>query len=212
MAKDTLQGMRFVASAPGVDKLPVLKDSHGDFVPEVAVIGRSNVGKSSLLNLLFQSQIVKTSSTPGKTRSINLFSLEDKIAFADLPGYGYAAVSDSIRKEWGPMVQGYLQKRPGLMLVLYLFDIRRDPTDEDRELMSWLVRQNKAIVLILTKADKVSKGQIAGRARKIASAFEVENLYTLHSSSLKKEGREEILRTIYDAIEDERQDKEDSND
>lgn len=198
--------MRFIASSPSVDKLPILKTDRGDPVPEVAVIGRSNVGKSSLLNMLFESKdLVKTSSTPGKTQAINLFALKDQIAFADLPGYGYAAVSDSIRRQWGPMIQNYLKKRPGLLLILFLFDIRRDPNDEDRQLMSWLIQQNKAVILIVTKTDKISRGHVQGRCKQIADAFEVDNLYTLSSSAEKKDGREQIIRTVFDAIKDERE-------
>lgn len=209
MAKFVLRGVEFVASAPSVEKLPKVRNESGEILPEVAVLGRSNVGKSSLLNLLFNTKgLVKTSSTPGKTRAINIFAMKDTLAFADLPGYGYAAVSNEIQKEWAPMIKGYFEKRNSLVVTLYLFDIRRDPNEEDRRLMRWLANQDKAVILVVTKTDKVSKGQVNGRCKKILAAFGVENLHFVTCSALKKEGREDLLRMLADALQSESQSNE----
>ncbi len=204
MVKYSLKEVKYIASAPTVQKLPQLKDSRGKLVPEIAVIGRSNVGKSSLLNMLFQSKgLVKTSSTPGKTRGLNLFALQDVMAFVDLPGYGYAAVSDAVRQEWGPMIQGYLEKREALALIFYLFDIRRDVNDEDRQLMQWFTAQNKAVILIVTKSDKISKGKIAGRCKQIVEGFQVQNLHVVPCSATTHAGRDDVLRILFDAVKNE---------
>lgn len=207
MGKNALQGVRFIASAPRVDKLPIMKNDRGLPLPEIAILGRSNVGKSSLLNMLFYSKsLVKVSSTPGKTQALNLFALDGKIAFVDLPGYGYAAVSDKVRRQWRPMIEGYFKTRESLTLVLFLFDIRREPTEEDRQLMSWLIAKNLAVILVITKSDKVSKGNIAGRCRQIVQGFHVENLQVACCSSAKNEGREDLLWMLFDALENEEND------
>ncbi|MFA6916380.1 MAG: ribosome biogenesis GTP-binding protein YihA/YsxC [Parachlamydiales bacterium] len=209
MAKFNLQGVQFVASAPSVEKLPTVRDESGNVLPEVAVIGRSNVGKSSLLNMVFNTKsLVKTSSTPGKTRAINIFALKDTVAFADLPGYGYAAVSNEIQKEWAPMIKGYFERRKGLTVTLFLFDIRRDPNEEDRRLMQWLANQDKAVILVITKTDKVSKGQVQGRCKRILAGLGVENLHFIACSALKKEGRDNLLRMLSDALQNESQSNE----
>lgn len=206
MAKLNLQGVEFIASGPSVDKLPTVRDESGNILPEIAVLGRSNVGKSSLLNMIFNSKgLVKTSSTPGKTRAINIFAQKDTLAFADLPGYGYAAVSNEIQKDWAPMIKGYFEKRQSLTVTLFLFDIRRDPNEEDRRLMQWLAEQEKAVILVITKTDKVSKGQVQGRCKRIIAGFGVENLHFTACSALKKEGRDILLRMLSDALESESQ-------
>src|SRR5438067_9089455 len=116
----------FIKTAVHPKDYPVIRDESGNILPEVAVVGRSNVGKSTLLNHLFHTKnLVKTSATPGKTQALNFFVLNDKIAFADLPGYGYAEVPAAIKKQWGPIMKAYLEKRDTLKLILFLLDIRR---------------------------------------------------------------------------------------
>src|SRR5262245_55930539 len=138
MKKYLFRNAKFIKTAVKAKDYPVLRDLSGNILPEIAVAGRSNVGKSSLLNHLFHSpNLVKTSSTPGKTQALNFFTVNDELTFVDLPGYGYAKVPQSIRKEWGPMVQEYLQKREMLKLILFLFDIRRLPNEEDIEFLEW---------------------------------------------------------------------------
>ena len=173
-------------------------------MPEIAVAGRSNVGKSSLLNHLFQQKgMVKTSSTPGKTQAINFFTLNDQVAFVDLPGYGFAKVPDNIRKQWGPMIQTYLQKRETLKLILFLFDVRRIPTGEDKEFLEWIALNNKSAILVLTKVDKLTKNELNANTKKILEKFNTENLHYVHYSVPKNVGRKELMWIISDAINDE---------
>ena len=145
MKKTDFKNAKFVKTGMTPKDFPVMRDLSGDPLPEVAVAGRSNVGKSSLLNNLFQHKgLVKTSSTPGKTQAINFFSLNDMLAFVDLPGYGYAEVPEKIRKQWGPMVQGIWNAGQRLKLILFLFDIRRMPNEDDEQFLEWVARNQKA--------------------------------------------------------------------
>ena len=147
---------KFVKTAILPKDYPVIRNIRGKILPEIAVAGRSNVGKSSLLNHLFHSRhLVKTSSTPGKTQALNFFIFEDEIAFADLPGYGYAQVPHGVKKQWGPMVQAYLEKRETLKLILFLMDIRRIPNEDDLQFLDWVVHCQKSMIMVLTKVDKV---------------------------------------------------------
>jgi len=129
--------------------------------PEVAFAGRSNVGKSSLINTLVRRRhLVKTSSTPGRTQLINFFLVNNAFSMVDLPGYGYAKVPESIKKQWGPMVETYLSRRPCLKAVVLLMDIRRTPRAEEAQFMEWLQHYRIPLILVLTKADKLSKTKI----------------------------------------------------
>lgn len=195
---------RFVTTAIAPKGYPVLRDLSGNLLPEIAVAGRSNVGKSSLLNHLFHSKgLVKTSSTPGKTQHLNFFIVDDKIGFVDLPGYGFAKVPDNIRKQWGPMVQGYLKNRPTLKLILFLFDIRRLPNDEDKQFLEWAAHTEKAVILVLTKVDKVKANDKKVQTEKILEAFDTENLHYVHCSVTKNMGGKELTQMIFDALQDE---------
>lgn len=201
MKKFVFKDAKFITTAVSLNKCPVLKDDRGELLPEIAVAGRSNVGKSSLLNDLFNAKgLVKTSATPGKTQHLNFFTLHGQLVFVDLPGYGYAEVPPSVRKKWGPMIQEYLENREPLDLILFLFDIRRLPNDEDKEFMEWIAKAGKATILILTKADKVSKNELAANTKKILAAFDCENLHYLHYSVPKKIGRNDLIKMINDAF------------
>lgn len=137
-------------------------------LPEVAVAGRSNVGKSSLINtLLGCPHLAKTSRTPGRTQAIVFFSIDDRWLLVDLPGYGYAKVPEIVRRRWKPLVESYLTDRENLRLVLLLVDIRRDIGQEERELIAWLRQKGIPYVLVLTKADKVSRGEALRKCREI---------------------------------------------
>ena len=204
MADFAFKNPSFIKTAVYPKDFPKLKNDKGLALPEIAVAGRSNVGKSSLLNNLFQRRkLVKTSSTPGKTQALNFFTLNDQLAFVDLPGYGFAKVPISVRKRWGPMVQGYFENRETLRLVLLLFDIRRIPNDEDRQLIEWASHNELGLILILTKTDKVKRNEKAANTQKILKAFDVENLHYVHYSSTKNQGRNELIAMIRDALEDE---------
>nr|MBA3816937.1 YihA family ribosome biogenesis GTP-binding protein [Parachlamydiaceae bacterium] len=185
-------------------KYPVMRLPSGADMLEVAVAGRSNVGKSSLLNHLFQQKsLVKTSSVPGKTQLINFFNLNEELSFVDLPGYGYAKVPVNLRKQWGPMVKEYLENRPQLKVILFLFDISRVPTDEDRAFLDWAIHYNKAVILVLTKVDKVTLNERNHNMRKILEAFNCMNLHHTLYSTTKNVGRKELIAMICDALSDE---------
>lgn len=196
--------VEFLASAVK-PPFPLLKDDQGRQLPEVAVAGRSNVGKSTLLNDLFgpKKNLVKTSSTPGKTQLLNFFSVKKVLCFVDLPGYGYAKVPLEVREQWGPMIQGYLSEREQLKLLLFLFDIRRMPQEEDIELMEWIAKAGKGVILVLTKIDKLKTNEIKSQTQKILSGFGVENLQYLHYSAPKNVGREGLIRMLNEALGEE---------
>lgn len=139
-------------------------------MPEVAFAGRSNVGKSSLINkLLNRKKLVKTSGTPGRTRTLNFFEINGCFMFVDLPGYGYAKVAAKEQKKWGPMIESYIKQRMNLKAVVVILDIRRDaPGPKDFDLINWLKFYNIPMILVLTKSDKLSKTSIIKQKEKTA--------------------------------------------
>lgn len=195
---------KFIKSATHPSEFPLLKDDRGELLPEIAIAGRSNVGKSSMLNHLFAvKDLVKTSSTPGKTQLLNFFYVPNQLCCVDLPGYGFAKVPVEIRKKWGPMVQKYLQNRETLELILFLIDIRRIPSEEDLQLMDWILEAGKAVILVITKIDKVNENEKAAQTVKILEAFDLPDLHYVHYSVPKNKGREELGRMIKEAFEEE---------
>lgn len=197
---------KFIKTAILPKDYPLIRDERGRILSEVAVAGRSNVGKSSLLNDLFHSKfLVKTSSTPGKTQALNFFNFEDRIAFADLPGYGYAQVPQNIKKQWGPMVQAYLEKRETLKVILFLMDIRRIPNDDDLQFLDWVVNSEKAMILVLTKVDKVKINERKANTLLILEALRASNIHYVYYSATKNKGRKELLAMINDALVEESQ-------
>lgn len=195
--KREFKNAKFIKSAVNPPGYPNPKNDRGELLPEIAVVGRSNVGKSSLLNDLFQSKgLVKTSATPGKTQLINFFTLNDQLTFVDLPGYGYAKVPLETRKKWGPMIQYYLEKRQNLQIVLFLFDIRRLPNEEDIALLSWIQASRKPVLLILTKVDKVTHNQKKLAEKKIKERFGEGTPSSIYYSTLKREGRRDLIGWI----------------
>lgn len=191
----------FIKTAVKASDYPALYKQNGDKMKEIAVAGRSNVGKSSLLNHLFQRKsLVKTSSVPGKTQALNFFTVDNSLAIVDLPGYGYAKVPLEIRKVWGPMIQNYLEKRETLSLVLFLFDIRRMPNEDDFRMLDWLIHAEKDVILVFTKTDKVSKNEKTKNIQNILKALQVSNLCHTCYSVTKNMGRNELLYLINDAL------------
>jgi GTP-binding protein len=171
-------------------------------LPEVAFAGRSNVGKSSLINVLVNRKaLVRTSSTPGRTQLINFFSINGAFHLVDLPGYGFAQVPLAVKKEWGPMVRTYLESRASLKAVVILFDIRRVPREEDLQLLDWLEEFEIPTIPVITKADKIGRGQ---RDRQIKPILEATGLprdaFTLFSATTR-EGRDEIWQRLEAALE-----------
>jgi len=137
--------------------------------PEVAFAGRSNVGKSSLINtLLGRKNLVKTSSKPGRTQTLNFFLINESFYITDLPGYGYAKVPEAVRKKWGPMVETYLKSRTGLGAVVVILDIRRLPNQADHDLLEWLAHYEIPEIVVLTKADKLNRNKQARQRALIA--------------------------------------------
>lgn len=166
--------------------------------PEIAFAGRSNVGKSSLINTLVnRKKLAKTSSTPGRTQSINFFSLGSSIYLVDLPGYGFARVPINIKKSWQSMVEKYLCKRDNLMAVVVIIDIRRDASQGDIDLLRWLNQYKIYFIIVLTKADKVSRQQAAVRSKLIKEQFSSVSVDTpLIFSAKTRQGRKEIWERI----------------
>jgi GTP-binding protein len=143
-------------------------------LPEIAFVGRSNVGKSSLINTLVgHKKLAKTSNTPGRTQLINFFTINEKVSFVDLPGYGFAKVSQSVKKDWGDMIESYLRERQCLALVILILDIRRDPSEDDLSLRDWLEHYRIPYLYVLTKTDKLSNNQTIARQRAIERTLRV---------------------------------------
>jgi len=165
--------------------------------PEIAFAGRSNVGKSSLINTLIQRKdMVKTSSKPGCTQLINFFMVNENLSFVDLPGYGYAKVSKKIRSQWQPMVNLYLSQRKNLLGLILLIDIRRDPEKEEFDMMEWLEAHEIPYLVVLTKSDKLSKTEQQKRLLSICSQMNREKNNVILFSTRTKMGRDTILGEI----------------
>ncbi|MEJ2724582.1 MAG: ribosome biogenesis GTP-binding protein YihA/YsxC [Deltaproteobacteria bacterium] len=171
--------------------------------PEVAFAGRSNVGKSSLINVLVKrTKIARTSSTPGRTQAINFFSVADRFYMVDLPGYGFARVPLRIKSAWGDMVETYLRSRPNLKTVVVILDIRRDVGRDDESLLQWLNHFGIRALVVLTKADKLSRSRAASRARLLRAQLDSLSAEEPTVFSAKtKEGRKEIWEKILQAIQ-----------
>lgn len=167
-------------------------------LPEIAFSGRSNVGKSSLINtLLNRKRLVKTSSTPGRTRLINFFVINNIISFVDLPGYGYAKVPVSVKKSWGPMIETYLLTRETLKGVVLIMDIRRIPGIEELKFIDWLSRFGIPPILILTKTDKLSKTKQTKQRLAIAETLNVDKDNLILFSMKTGRGK----NYVWDAVE-----------
>ena len=186
-----IKSAEFVTSATKPSQYP-LED-----LPEIAFAGRSNVGKSSLINILVnRKHLVKTSSTPGRTQTINFFDINKNLTFVDLPGYGYARVPEAIQKKWGPMIETYLSGRRTLKAVVMIMDIRRTPREEEQNLIEWLKHYSIARILVLTKADKLSKtNQNQKRTVYAATLGENEDDLILFSAK-SRQGREALWQAI----------------
>ena len=181
----------FITSATRPSQYPPV-----DF-PEIAFAGRSNVGKSSLINVLVnRKRLVKTSSTPGRTQLVNFFNINDYVTFVDLPGYGYARVPAAVKKKWGPMIETYLSGRDTLKCVVVILDIRRTPREDEHNLLAWLGHYSIARILVLTKADKLSKTKQNKQRAIVADALGVEGRDLIMFSAKTRKGRENVWQAI----------------
>jgi len=176
--------------------------------PEIAFAGRSNVGKSSLINaLLGRKNLVKTGSTPGRTQTINFFLINDSFYFVDLPGYGYAKVPMAVRKTWGPMVERYLktrragkpselEARQGLCAVVVILDIRRLPNQGDHDLLAWLTRYKVPALVVLTKADKLKKNKQDKQRNSIARELSTDPSFLTLFSATTGLGKQQLWKAV----------------
>ena len=181
----------FVISNTDIEKCP------DDKKPEYAFIGRSNVGKSSLINMLTNNKkLAKISGRPGKTQLINHFIINDEWYLVDLPGYGYAKAPKSVQKSWGPMIEIYLSTRSNLRGVVLILDIRRTPGEQEHNLIDWLHYYNLAIIMILTKADKLSKSNRIKQHRIIGNTLAVDVDDLIVFSAKSRLGKEAVWKTI----------------
>ncbi len=174
-------------------------------LPEIVFAGRSNVGKSSLINCLVNRRhLVKTSATPGKTRLINFFNINDQLLFVDLPGYGYAKVSRREQQNWGPMVDTYLTGRTVLKGAALLIDLRRRPREDEFLLIDLFSRHGIPFIIILTKADKLKRNAQKKQHQAIAADFGLREDHLIRFSAKSGQGKEEILAAIEDLTENDR--------
>jgi GTP-binding protein len=181
----------FITSAVKPDQYP---EAHP---PEVAFAGRSNVGKSSLINTLVnRKRLVKTSSTPGRTQLINFFSVNDSLYLVDLPGYGYAKVPAAVRRKWGPMIETYLKGRQTLAAVVLILDIRRVPGEEELNFIDWLKHYHRKAILVLTKADKLSKTKQTKKMQAIATALGIQESALITFSAKTRLGKADVWSAI----------------
>lgn len=166
--------------------------------PEFAFAGKSNVGKSSLINALMnRKSFARTSAQPGKTQTINFYKINDSFYYVDLPGYGYAKVSVEVKAKWGKMIERYLQKSPMLRCVFLLIDIRHEPSANDRMMYEWIVHNGYEPVIIATKLDKINRSQVAKHVKMLRTGLGLAKEATVIPFSAEtKQGREEIWEYI----------------
>ena len=171
-----------------------------DSKPEIAFLGRSNVGKSSLINSLLQVRgLARTSSTPGRTQSLNFFDINDQFRFVDFPGFGYARVPKEIKSSWGEMATSFLAKRRQLVLSIHIVDSRHEPTKQDLQLHEWLEVSDKPRLVVATKSDKLSNNELRKNLGDIARLLNVDSVMAYSAKSGR--GRDELWRAIRSAIE-----------
>jgi GTP-binding protein len=203
-----------MAKDPGGDPLVIrnvefiggMAEKHGwrpdSALPEVAFAGRSNVGKSSLLNsLVRRKSFARVSRTPGRTREINFFRINNGFVLVDLPGYGYARISKEKKAEWRPMIESYLRRTTQLRGIVLLLDIRREPSDDDRAMLDFLAEVEVPTIVALTKTDKLSKAAAREQAAEIARTLALEPDQVIPFSTHTGEGRVELLEAITSLVE-----------
>jgi GTP-binding protein len=199
---------------PGADRLVIrnvefiggMAEKHGwrpeSSLPEVAFAGRSNVGKSSLLNALVRRKsFARVSRTPGRTREINFFRVNNTYVLVDLPGYGYARISKAKKAEWRPMIESYLRRTTQLRGIVLLLDIRREPSEDDRAMLDFLAELGVPTIVALTKADKLTKSDAREKVAKVSRVLALEPDQVIQFSAHSGEGRVELLEAITQIVE-----------
>jgi GTP-binding protein len=203
-----------MAQDPGDDKLVIrnveflggMAERHGwrpeSSLPEVAFAGRSNVGKSSLLNsLVRRKSFARVSRTPGRTREINFFRINNAFVLVDLPGYGYARVSKEKKAQWRPLIESYLRRTTQLRGIVLLLDIRREPSDDDRAMLDFLAEMEVPTIVALTKMDKLTKAAALKQAADISRSLALASEQVIPFSAQTGEGRIELLEAITELVE-----------
>jgi GTP-binding protein len=190
-----IQSVNFVTSAPGLSACPLSP------WPEIAFVGRSNVGKSSLINTLLNRRgLVRTSATPGRTQMLNFFAINESLHFVDLPGYGFARAPRAVREKWQPMIRDYLGRRQNLKAVVWLLDSRREPSQEDLQFLDWLEEAERPTIPVVTKVDKLSRNELARQLAVITRATGLDRELFTTFSAVTREGCAEVWERIEAAI------------
>jgi GTP-binding protein len=201
---DILRGIIVEVSNVKLEAVAVKKAQYPeDNKPEIAFVGKSNVGKSSLINVLVNRKaLARTSQNPGKTRTINFYLVEDLLYFVDLPGYGYAKAPKNESIKWGSMIESYLLKRPQLKTIILLIDVRHEPSNNDKAMFEWLNHYHYHTIIVLTKSDKLTRNQLQKNISLIRKSLALDKDYTLLPfSSQTKAGKQELWQIIEDLIE-----------
>ena len=186
-----------IRSAKFITSLSELKDFPGRGMPEVAIVGKSNVGKSSLINKVANNgKLARTSSEPGKTRLINLYELNHQLMLVDLPGYGFAKVSHDEKKRWAGMIEGYLSKSENIKLALQLVDMRHKPSDDDVDMINYLRHFGIPVLTVCTKADKLSRSEQGRQKPIICRTLAVQPWDIIPFSSVDGTGRDALLERL----------------
>lgn len=172
--------------------------------PEIAFAGKSNVGKSSLINgLMNRKSLARTSSQPGKTQTINYYNINGQMYFVDLPGYGYATANEKVKAQWGKLIEDYLHQSKKIRAVFLLIDIRHAPSENDRIMYDWILDRGYKPVIIATKLDKIKRSQVQKQLKLICDTLDVvEDTTVIPYSSLSKQGREEIYELLDRILEE----------
>lgn len=192
-----IKSARFLKSESGVTK-----NYSGFGVPEIAVVGRSNVGKSSFINCLANNhKLAKTSATPGRTRLVNYFMFNENFVIVDLPGYGYAKASKGEQKTWENMITSYFAETDNLVGIIMLVDIRHTPTENDKQMLEYLYTYNIPIVVCATKQDKIKKSEMVARTMDISSTLKLAKENIILTSSETRYGKDKVIEKIYQLIE-----------
>ncbi len=173
-------------------------------LPEIAFAGKSNVGKSSLINgLMNRKSLARTSSQPGKTQTINYYNINDEMYFVDLPGYGYAAANEQVKAQWGKLIEDYLHQSRKISAVFLLIDIRHAPSENDRIMYDWILDRGYQPIIIATKLDKIKRSQIQKQIKLITDTLDAADGTTvIPYSALTKQGREEIYELLDAMVEE----------